>query len=291
MDLDPGVLFNTDRMTAPELVAYARRVEEAGIGSVWLAELFGREPFATAGLLLASTERLRVGTAIANVYARDATATAAASATLAEASSNRFELGLGVSNRRLNQLRGHEWTAPAPRLADYLDRVRSAEIQVPPGHYPIWVAAHGPKMLAAATAEGQHGPRADGVFTYLMTPAHTATTSAAVPDGVGLSPMMMCLLCPEADEARRLARKAIAYYVTLDYYHRAWRTLGFDDGDFADGGSDRLVDSVVAWGTIDAIRERLEDQRRAGASRVVVIPLNPAGGSEPHWELLDHLAT
>ena len=301
MDLDLGVLFNTDRMAAPELVAYARRLEEAGVGSVWLAELFGREPFATAGVLLASTERLRVGTAIANVYARDATATAAAAATLAEASGDRFELGLGVSNRRLNQLRGHQWTAPAPRLADYLDAVRSAEIQVPPGRYPIWVAAHGPKMLAAATAPAEAPgdldspagtrPRADGVFTYLMNPDHTATTSAALPDGVGLSPMMMCLLCPDPEEARRLARKAIAYYVTLDYYHRAWRTLGFDDDDFADGGSDRLVDAIVAWGSIDDIRGRLERQQQAGATQVVVIPLNPAGGSEPHWELLDHLAT
>ena len=289
MDLDLGVLFNTDRMSGTELVTFARRLEQAGIGSMWLAELFGREPFAAAGALLASTETLRVGTAIANVYARDATAAAAASTTLAELSGDRFELGLGVSNRGLNEMRGHTWTPPVTRMTDYLAAVRSARITVPGAgteapRYPIWVAAHGPKMLEAA-ATG-----ADGIFTYLMTPEHTERTATALPEGVGVSPMMMCLLCPDPAEARRLARRAIAFYMDLDYYHRAWRKLGFDDGDFDGGGSDRLVDAIVAWGSIDDIRSRIEAQHEAGASQVVIIPLNPAGGTEPDWTLLDHLA-
>lgn len=281
---DIGVLFNTDRMGFGQLVDYAKRVESIGIGSIWLAELFGREPMAAAGALLASTDRLRIGTAIANVYARDATATAAAAATLAEASGDRFELGLGVSNRQLIGQRGHDWSPPVALLERYLTDVRQAPIQVPEHHYPIWVAAHGPRMLEAAASGG-----ADGVFTYLMNPEHTARTAAALPDGVGVSPMMMCLLCPDPDEARAMARRAIGYYVGLDYYHRAWRTLGFDDTDFEAGGSDRLVDSIVAWGDRDAIGQRLDEQREAGASRVVVIPLNPAGGREPHWDLLEQL--
>ncbi len=283
-----GVLFNTDRMAGPDLLDYARRLEASGLDSVWLAELFGREPFATAGALLAATERLHVGTAIANVYARDAVAAAAASATLAELSGNRFELGLGVSNRNLVSLRGHDWEAPAPKLGRYLADVRAATIAVPDGpdpvRFPIHVAAHGPRMLATA-AEG-----ADGVFTYLMTPEHTARTRAGLAAETLVSPMTMCLLCPEPERARTLARKAIAYYVGLDYYHRAWRTLGFGEADVADGGSDRLVDALVAWGTIDDIRSRLMAHHEAGADRVVVIPLNPEGGGAPHWTLLEQLA-
>ena len=284
MTVDLGVLFNTDRLPGSEFVDYAKRLEGAGIESVWLAELFGREPFAAAGALLANTSTLRVGTAIANIYARDAVAAAAASATLAELSNDRFELGLGVSNRHLVGQRGHQWEPPAPLLRRYLDEVRAAELMVPGHAFPILVAAHGPKMLAAA-ADG-----ADGVFTYLMNPEHTARTRAGLPDGAGLVPMMMCLLCDDPTEARRLARRALAFYVGLDYYHRAWRTLGFDDADFTDGGSDRLIDSVLVWGSIDDIRTRIEAQAEAGATRVVVIPLNPAGGAQPHWELLDQLA-
>ncbi len=281
--MDIGVLFNTDRMSGPAFIDYAKRIEQAGIGSMWLAELFGREPFAAAGAVLASTETLRVGTAIANIYARDAVAAAAASATLAELSGNRFELGLGVSNRGLNEARGHEWTAPVPRLTHYLESLRAAKITVPENEYPVVVAAHGPKMLAAA-AEG-----ADGVFTYLMNTAHTERTRAGLPDQTRVSPMMMCLLCEDPDQARGLARKAIGYYTGLDYYHRAWRTLGFDDADFENGGSDALVDAIIAWGSIDDIRQRLAEQQQAGADRVVVIPLNPAGGGQPDWQLLEQL--
>lgn len=283
MQIDIGVLFNTDRMEGPEFVSYARRLEAAGIGSVWLAELFGREPFAAAGALLSATSTLRVGTAIANVYARDAVAAAAASATLAELSGDRFDLGLGVSNRGLAGQRGHDWAPPAPKLATYLSDVRAARLAVPDHSYPIHVAAHGPKMLEVAAEQ------ADGVFTYLMNPEHTARTRQNLPFSAALSPMMMCLLCEDPTEARRLVRRAIAYYVDLDYYHRAWRTLGFDDADFLDGGSDRLVDSVVAWGSIDDIRTRIAAQGDAGANRIVVIPLNAAGGAKPDWALLEQL--
>ncbi len=279
-----GVLFNTDRMNGPEFIDYAKRVEAAGLDSVWLAELFGREPFAAAGALLANTETLHIGTAIANIYARDAVAAAAASATLAELSNGRFELGLGVSNQGLNEQRGHTWTPPVPRLTDYLQTIRNTKLAVPANDgYPIHVAAHGPKMLETAAAN------ADGVFTYLMNPEHTARTRGGVGAATAVSPMMMCLLCPDPDDARRLARKAIGYYTGLDYYHRAWRTLGFGDDDFGNGGSDALVDAVVAWGTAEDIRQRLAAQAEAGADRVVVIPLNAAGGGQPDWTLLEEL--
>ncbi|MGK0225735.1 MAG: putative F420-dependent oxidoreductase [Thermoproteota archaeon] len=285
-DLEIGVLFGTDRMSGADFIGFGKRVESAGLHSVWLAELFGREPFAAAAALLANTESLVVGTAIANIYGRDAVATAAASATLAELSGNRFHLGLGVSNKGLVGMRGHDWQPPVPLLTGYLDQLASAKIDVPANEYPVLVAAHGPKMLAAASAG------ADGVFTYLMNPEHTARTVASVadtPTPTMVSPMMMCLRCLDASEARSVARKAIAYYLTLGYYHRAWRTLGFDDDDFVGGGSDRLVDSIVAWGSMDAIQHRLAAQADAGASRVIVVPLNAAGGGHPDWNLLREL--
>ena len=182
--VDIGVLFNTDRMTGSEFIEYAKRLEQAGVGSMWLAELFGREPFAAAGAVLATTSTLRVGTAIANIYARDAVAAAAASATLAELSGNRFELGLGVSNRGLNETRGHQWDRSGPTAGQSTwPTLRSARIGVPANSYPVSVAAHGPKMLAAA-AEGE----ADAVFTYLMNPEHTARTKGDLPGrGRGLA--------------------------------------------------------------------------------------------------------
>ncbi len=143
-----GVMFNTDRMSGEALVEFARRVESTGIDTLWVPELFGREPFAASGHLLANTSTLTVATGIANVYARDAVAAAAGGATLAEFSGDRFVLGLGVSNAGLVGMRGHDWEPPVEKLEQYLQGIAEAKIQVPGFHAaPVHVAAHGPKML------------------------------------------------------------------------------------------------------------------------------------------------
>jgi probable F420-dependent oxidoreductase len=280
-----GVMFNTDRMPAGSLAQFAKTLESIGVDTLWVPELFGREPFATAAYLLSHTERLRVATGIANVYARDAVAAAAGARTLAEFSDGRFVLGLGVSNAGLAKARGHAWDPPVEKLVSYVEAVRVAQISVPGSHEAeIHVAAHGPKMLEAVHQ------LVDGVSTFLQTPDHTAVVRTRIPESVSLNVTQMCLMCEDPVEARRLARRALGFYLELDYYHRAWRTLGFEDADFVDGGSDRLIDALVAWGTPDVISERLARHRDAGATELVVIPLNPAGGAEPHMTLLKALA-
>jgi len=277
-----GVLFNTDRMSGDALVGFAQRLEENGIDTIWVPELFGREPFAASAHLLANTSTLRVATGIVNIYARDGVASAAGAATLAEFSGDRFVLGLGVSNAGLVGMRGHDWEPPLAKLAAYLDDIEAAKIDVPGGRMaPIHVAAHGPKMVELVSG------RANGLSTFLQTPEHTAAVRSGLRDDQEINVTQMCLLCDDATEARRLARRAIAFYVTLDYYHRAWRSLGFVDADFLDGGSDRLVDTLVAWGDGDRIRARLDEHREAGATEMVVVPLNPGGGAEPHWPVIE----
>jgi probable F420-dependent oxidoreductase len=285
--MELGMLFNTDRMAGPELVDYARRVDALGYESLWVPELFGREPFAAAAWLLAATERITVATGIVNVYARDAVATAAGATTLAELSGGRFHLGLGVSNARMNTLRGDStWLPPARKIEEYVTAVRSAPLSIAPAAFPVTVAAHGPLSIAAAAGV------ADGVSTYLMTEGHTTRTRAVLDEvspGTELTSMTMVLRCEDAEAARRLARKAAAVYIGLPHYLEAWRPDGYDERDLEGGGSDRLVDELVAWGSVAHIRERLAARAEAGADRIVVVPLNAAGGREPDWELVDQL--
>ena len=279
-----GVMFNTDRMSGDGLREFAKRIEFIGIETLWVPELFGREPFATAAHVLSTTTSLRVGSGIANIYARDAIAAAAGARTLSEFSSGRFVLGLGVSNPGLAQARGHGWEPPVEKLRDYVKAVRGAKLSIPGEHeLKIHVAAHGPKMLKALAG------LVDGVSTFLQTPAHTKRIRSDVGSDVALNITQMCLLVDDSHEARKLARKALAFYIGLDYYHRAWRSLGFTDADFIDGGSDALIDGLVAWGDSQRISYRLAEHRDAGASEIVIIPLNPAGGAEAHMPLLEAL--
>lgn len=269
-----GILIGTEQLDAASLLAFARDVESMGYESLWLPELFGREPVATAAYLLARTHTLILATGIANIYVRDAHCMAQTRQTLAELSNGRFILGLGVSNVGLNHTRGHQWQAPLTKMTAYLEAMSAAEVQSPspaaPG--PLYIAAHGPRLQKLGAN------RTDGVITYLMPAQHTRESRTRIGPTAELSTVCPLLLESDPTRARGRIRRQLKYYLTLDYYHREWRKLGFTDTDFADGGSDRLVDSIAGWGDAAALRERVAAYEAAGATRVIVLPLDMDDG-------------
>ena len=280
-----GVLVSTEQFDSAALVQFAKALDARGYDSLWLPELFGREPIATAGYLLGKTERIAVATGIANVYVRDAHAMAQARHTLSELSGGRFMLGLGVSNAGLNTSRGHTWRAPLEKMTAFLDALDKVEVAAPAApRCPTYIAAHGPQLQALGAK------RTDGVITYLMTPQHAQQTRARIGAKAALSVVAMFLAEQDPNVARAKARSALKMYVRLDYYHREWRKLGFVDADFADGGSDRLIDALVAWGNDDALRARIAAFDTAGATRVIVMPLGVQTKQGLDFRVLDALA-
>jgi probable F420-dependent oxidoreductase len=283
----PGVVFFTDRMPAEELASFAQRLETLGLGALWVPELLGREPIATAAFLLARTTTLRVVTGIANVYARDALAAAQARHTLAELSGGRFALGLGVSHPPMAEMRGAVWEKPVAKLRGYLQVIAATKVRSPSAAEPapVWIAAHGPALLRLAAE------LADGANTYLMPLEHTRTARSILGPEKTLNVVQTCCLCDDPESARGVARRALAMYMTLPAYQRRWSALGFDASDFQNGGSDQLIDALVAWGSEKEIRERLDAQLDAGASELAIVPLNPEAPSEPAWPLLEALGS
>ena len=264
-----GVILMTEQFPGAALQDVVQTIEALGYDSIWLPELFGREPFATAGYLLAGTQRIAIATGIADVYARDACATAQARHCLAELSGGRFMLGLGVSNAGANGRRGHAWMPPLTKLTTYLEAMAAVEVGAPPPAQPapLHLAAHGPKLQALSVRHGA------GVITYLMPPAHTRISRARIDAATALSVVAPFIAEQDPTIARAKARAALAVYMSLDYYHREWRKLGFGDADFDGGGSDRLIDTLVAWGDMAALHEHVAEYERAGATRVIVLPL------------------
>ena len=278
-----ATLHSADRMARDELLTFARDAEVAGIESLWLPEVLGRDPFTLAGYLLANTTTLQITTGIANVYARDPAAMVAGASTLAEFSDGRFQLGLGVSNAMINKARGNpEWQPPRTKIESYVEAMRALNLTTPRIAYPLFLAAHGPTMLATARRF------ADGANTYLMTLEHTRRARDILGPSPALNTVMFCLVEPDPNLAREIARKAVAPYIKLEYYHRVWHTLGFANRDFESGGSDALIDATVAHGDLATIKRRVKAQFSAGATRVVVIPLASRG--KPDLDLLTALA-
>jgi probable F420-dependent oxidoreductase len=269
-----GVWAATDGLSAADLSAFAKRVEAWGYGALWTPEAVGREVFSASAWLLANTSSLIVASGIANIYARDSLCAAAAQKGLNEQSGGRFLLGLGVSHIPLVQdLREHEYGKPVATMRKYLRAMADAPYNaVLPAAAPKTVlAALGPKMLELAAEQAQ------GAHPYNVTPEHTHQARAILGANKLLCVEQGAILEPTPAQARALARQFLSIYLGLPNYVNNWRRLGFTDADFAGGGSDRLVDTLIAWGDEKAIRARIEEHWQAGADHVCVQSIGPAG--------------
>ncbi len=280
-----GVWSGTDSLSAADVASFAKRVEAWGYGTLWIPEAIGREVFSASAWLLANTSSLIVASGIANIYARDSFSSAAAQKGLNEQSGDRFLLGLGVSHIPFVQdVRQHEYGKPVATMRAYLRGMADAPYKsVPPAAPPKTIlAALGPKMLELSAE------LADGAHPYNVPPEHTRQARAILGAGKLLCVEQGAILETNPAQARALARQFLTLYMGLPNYVNNWRRLGFSDTDFAGGGSDRLVDAVIAWGDESAIRARIEEHWQAGADHVCVQAIGAAGS--PDERLLDLLA-
>jgi probable F420-dependent oxidoreductase len=245
----------------------AAELEELGYGAIWVPDAVGRDPLVHATLLLGGTTRIAVGTGIAQIYGRDAMSMAGGWKTVSEAFPDRFVLGLGVSHQPMVEgLRGQSYGPPLTAMREYLDKMDGAiYMATEPTDSPRRVlAALGPKMLALAAE------RADGAHPYNVPPEHTARAREILGPGKLLAPEQAVALVTDRDEARQIARDHMSIYLGLPNYVNNLRRVGFTDDDFADNGSDRLADALVAWGDADTIRARVQAHLDAGADHVAV---------------------
>ncbi|MEJ0037840.1 MAG: TIGR03620 family F420-dependent LLM class oxidoreductase [Gammaproteobacteria bacterium] len=269
-----GVWSGTDSLSAAAAAAFAKRVEAWGYGALWIPEAIGREVFSASAWLLANTSSLTIASGIANIYARDSLSSASAQKGLNEQSGDRFLLGLGVSHIPFVQdLRQHEYGKPVATMRTYLQGMANAPYKsvAPASVSRTVLAALGPKMLELSAE------LADGAHPYNVTPEHTQQAREILGTGKLLCVELGAILETDAVKARALARQFLTLYMGLPNYVNNWRRLGFSDSDFTGGGSDRLVDAVIAWGDESAIRARLEAHWQAGADHVCVQAISATG--------------
>ncbi len=283
-ELDLGAIGlwhgRVDAVPSAEVNEAAQELEEIGFRSLWLAEAVGRDPFVAAANILGATKELKIATGIANIYARDPMTMNAGQQTLAEAYPGRFLLGLGVSHGHLVAgVRKHDYTKPYSYMVEYLAKMdKGLFMAAGPATKPARVlAALGPKMLELSSSQGQ------GAHPYFTTPEHTQGAREILGPDALLAPEQMVVFETDPDKARAIARAGMKIYMGLPNYWNNLVRLGFTDDDRADGGSDRLVDAIVAWGTIDTIVARVREHHAAGADHVCVQVLHE-GNALPRRE-------
>ncbi|QXE33287.1 LLM class F420-dependent oxidoreductase [Streptomyces sp. GMY02] len=249
-----------------EIREAAAELEELGFGAAWL----GGSGVEQAVPLIEATSRFAVATGILSIWQHEAADTAARFLEVESRHPGRFVLGIGASHAKF----AAQYQRPYSSVVGYLDALDAAKVPAE----RVVLAALGPKMLELSR------DRAGGAHPYLVTPEHTAQAREILGAGPLLAPELKVVLDSAPQTARATARGYLGMYLTLPNYTNSFLRLGFTEDDFANGGSDRLIDAVYAWGDDARIRSRIDAFHAAGADHValqVVTPGSTAGAPGP----------
>lgn len=262
MRAQPGTLGIWAHATklSPEL---AREAEKLGYGAIWIGGSPGGDLSIVDGLLEA-TDRLVVATGIVNIWKDPARTIAAAHHRIIRRFPRRFVLGVGVGHPEATSDYQHPYTA----LVEYLDILDAEGVPID----DRVLAALGPKVLRLAA------DRTAGAHPYLTTPEHTRQARQALGSDAFLAPEHKVVLELDPEKARALGRPRVAEpYLGLRNYLANLRRLGWSDEDFADGGSDALIDALVAHGDAQTAAARVREHLDAGADHVAIQLITEAG--------------
>ncbi|HSV05379.1 MAG TPA: LLM class flavin-dependent oxidoreductase [Candidatus Binatus sp.] len=296
-----AIAFSPLRDASPQdILAWSRRAETLGYEGVFIPESFCNS-LAYAQAVALATTRLKVGTAITNVYLRQPTLLAEEAAAVQEFSGGRLMLGVGVGHRAVNEPLGIDMGDPLGKIRAVIDTLRAAWTKGP--HQPRPAAP--PKILAAALAPRMvalAGELADGVIFNLFPLGRYPHALAALRRGaerggrdagrLEVCHFTTCYLAEDRSAALHEAKRMLARYANLPFYGNMLAATGFaaevaavraawqrrDVGAAEGAVSDEMADAVTLAGEPAHCRERLAAYRAAGATLPIVFP-NPVGES------------
>ena len=258
----------------------AAELEGLGYTALWVPDI-GGDVFGAVANLLGATKTATIATGILNLWMHTPAETSEQYAALTKEHGERFLVGIGVSHAPLIDMAdAGRYRQPLARTREYLDGIDATATPIPQQRRVL--AALGPKMLELART------RAGGTHPYLVTPDHTAVAREALGADSLLLPEQAVVLETDPDRARAIGRLHLAGYLALPNYTNNWFRLGFTEADTADGGSDRLVDALVAWGDEATVMARVQEHRDAGADHVCIQVLtdNPLALPLEEWRRL-----
>ena len=270
-----GVWNSIAGLSADEIRDAAQLVEQLGYGTWWAG---GSPEVDDVRPLLEATSTLVAATGILNVWSAEPVAAAAAAAALRADFPERFMLGIGIGHPEATS----DYRRPLASMRKFLDGLDAAVSPPPPEERCL--AALGPRMLDLA------GERTAGTHTYFVPVQHTRWARERLGAGRLIAVEIACVVDPEPERARATAREYARFYLGLSNYTANLKRFGFDESDFADGGSDRLIDTIVPHGDVRHIAEAARAQLEAGADHVCLQPLEENGLPRRSWtELADAL--
>jgi probable F420-dependent oxidoreductase len=246
----------------------AKLVEQLGYGAWWVG---APSHVADVRPVLEATSTLVAATGILNVWINDPGETAAADAALRADFPGRFMLGIGIGHREVTR----DYRRPLSAMRAFLDGLDASP--TPPPVDGRCLAALGPRMLDLA------GERTAGAHTYFVPVEHTRCARERLGPGKLVAPEVACVVETDRVRSMTIAREYAKLYLGLRNYTHNLLEFGFTEGDFADGGSDRLIDSVIPQGSAEEIAEVVRAHLDAGADHVCLQALGEEGIPRKSW--------
>ncbi|RYE60720.1 MAG: TIGR03620 family F420-dependent LLM class oxidoreductase [Hyphomicrobiales bacterium] len=259
-----GIWSSSIRFAPTEAALQAtRELEALGFESLWIPGGIDDGVLGCLEPLLAGTDKLRIATGIINIWKQPAADVAKWFLAQSPETQARVLLGVGVSH---GPIIGEAWAKPVAKMRAYLDELDAAGVPTD----RICVAALGPKMLELSAL------RTAGAHPYMVTASHTAFARSIMGRDALLAPELGVVLETDPDKARAIARGIVEPYSKLPNYANNWLRDGFSKHEI-DSLDDRLIDAVIAWGDLSAIKARIDEYHDAGANHVCLQAIGPAG--------------
>jgi probable F420-dependent oxidoreductase len=249
----------------------AALVQDLGFGTFWLG---GSPRLASVRPLLEAVGSLAVATGIVNVWAYEPSELAREYAALSPQFGDRLLVGIGIGHPEATS----DYTRPLASTRAFLDGIDAAPAPIPADRRAL--AALGPKMLDLCRA------RSRGTLTYFVPPEHTRAARARLGEGPLIATELACVLDTDAESARATARRYAEMYLGLANYTGNLLRHGFTEADIANGGSDRLIDTIVPHGTAAEIAAAARAHLDAGADHVCLQPVGISGVPRAQWTAL-----
>lgn len=241
------------------------RLERAGYRAAWVNEgVGGKDALVQAGMLLAASERMTLGTGIANMWARAPQTLHGGAVLLAQAYPGRFVLGIGVGYPSQAESVGRDYGSPLATIRDYVTGMTAPTMMPAPDvAYPKVIASNGPKMLTLA------GEIGDGALPTMLPPEFTEHARKVL----GPDKLLIVGLSVIVDGDREAARQVVSGRLTRPGLAntKSLALVGYSEQDIAEP-SDRLVDALIGYGDPKAIAAKVSEHRAAGADHVTILP-------------------
>ena len=249
----------------------AKLVEDLGFGTFWLG---GSPRLPSLRPLLEATGRISVATGILNAWQNEPEQVAAEYAQLERDFPDRVLLGIGIGHPEATTV----YSTPITTMRAFLDALDGAD--PPLARDRRCLAALGPKMLDLSAE------RSLGAHTYFVPAEHTRFARERIGAGALLAPELACVVDTEPERARATARRYAQLYLGLRNYTTNLLRFGFTEDEITDGGSDRLIDTIVPHGSAGEIATAVRAHLEAGADHVCLQPVGSSGIPRAEWTAL-----